>query len=204
GQPVIVQQAWHLGQRHRDVVDTFGQVQPEHVAPEVERTVAERAAGTTTALDHGAIGEEMNEVDAGGGGGQRFERPQQRPRRRAGAADEHAVAAANAPYRAFGRHGPLTPLGIRTFPARPHAIRLRGGRSWNVAHDVPGDVSVLRDHLLSSVSVVSSQDRMSISAYIVAAVVKWSTHRWSLPRPRWQWATRGRMPSSAASSSAAR
>src|SRR4029450_5095079 len=103
-------------------------------------TGAQPAAGTPTALDHGAIGEEMNELDAGGGGGQRLERPQQRPRRRAGAADEHAVAVANAPYRPFGRHRPLAPLGGGTFPARLHAIRLQGGRSSDVADGVPGGV----------------------------------------------------------------
>src|SRR5438128_15463 len=59
---------------------------------------------------------------------------------------------------------------------------------------------------LNSVSPFSSQNRMSISLYIAVAVVRCScacslrpVFRANAPKPRWQWATRGRMPSSTAS-----
>src|SRR5262249_3319703 len=67
GEPAILQQAWYLRQRHRNVVDAVGEAQPQHVAPEVERTMAERAPGTSVAIEDGAVGEEVDEVDAGRG-----------------------------------------------------------------------------------------------------------------------------------------
>src|SRR5262249_50649407 len=60
----------------------------------------------------------------------------------------------------------------------------------------------------SSASACSSQYVIPISRYIVVAVVRCSCacsrlplRREGVPRPRWQWATRGRMPSSLASAS---
>src|SRR5262249_32807678 len=59
---------------------------------------------------------------------------------------------------------------------------------------------------LISACACSIQNRMSISRYIVVAVSRCScacsrlpVRRYSLPRPRWQWATRGRMPRGSAS-----
>src|SRR6266852_1242828 len=54
-----------------------------------------------------------------------------------------------------------------------------------------------------SASACSSQKRMSISRYIVDAVVRcsracsrWPVRRWSLPRPAWQWAEGARRSAS--------
>src|SRR5262249_36118967 len=63
----------------------------------------------------------------------------------------------------------------------------------------------------ASASTCSHQNCMSIPRYIVIAVVKCSracsrlpARRASLPRPRWQWATSGRMPRGSARASALR
>src|SRR6185436_2604925 len=89
--------------------------------------------------------------------------------------------------------GPLCLGGER----RGEETAYHGSEERSPIHEVPS--------VRVSVSACSSQNGMSISRYIVIAVVRCScascrlpVRRWSLPRPRWQWAASGRNPISEA------
>ena len=109
-EPPALEQARHLGERHGHVVDVVRGAQAEHVATEVERAVAEGALGLAVDLGHRAVGEEVDELDAGGRRPQGLEGAEQHAGRGAGAADEDVVAAADRPHGALGRDRALTPL----------------------------------------------------------------------------------------------
>jgi hypothetical protein len=78
-----------------------------------------------------------------------------------------------------------------------------------IVDKLEGLFSLLTDLVMASSLALSAppppsqaRNRMSISRYIVVAVARCScdcsrlpVRRWSLPRPGWQWATSGRLPS---------
>ena len=101
----------------------------------------------------------------------------------------------------------LPPAPVRTGEEVPvHRSVVRDGSgTWRSAFTTTARVY---PKILTSASACSSQNCMSISRYIVAAVVRCSSvcsrlfvRRKSLPRPRWQWAMRGRMPRGSARAS---
>lgn len=72
--------------------------------------MAEGAPRAALELDGGAVGQEVDELDALGRRRSRLERAQQGPRRRAGAAHEDAVAGPDGLHRLLGGHRAVAPL----------------------------------------------------------------------------------------------
>src|SRR5262249_33753479 len=65
GEPTVLEQARDFGQREGHVVHLARASQFPHVAPDIECAMPERARGPSIALDDRAIGQEMDELDAG-------------------------------------------------------------------------------------------------------------------------------------------
>ena len=106
-QPTGGDQARHLRDRHRHVVDGAAAFeQRAHLAADEQRAVHERADERRVVVRQQAVGDEVEQRDVGERRGARVQRLQQHAGRRRGRRDEDDVAVAHPGHRLGGGHHP--------------------------------------------------------------------------------------------------